>query len=141
MIVVDASIAAAWFLEEVQSTFATDLLHREYNLIAPDVMVAEVGSALVRAFRRKLISSKEVSRGIDVIVTGLVTLHTTAPLLTDASMIACQRRCSIYDASYIELARRTGSTIVTDDARMAEIARALAVPAHRPTDGSLSDPI
>ena len=91
----DASIAAAWFLEETQSAFAADLLNRDHDLIAPDLVAAEVGSALVRAFRRNLISSEEASNGLSAIVTGLMTLHATAPLLVDASAIACRRRCSI----------------------------------------------
>ncbi len=137
MIVVDASIAVAWFLNESHSPFAASLLRGDPDLIAPDLMAAEVGNALVRAHRRKLASDSEVSNGLAAIVSGLVTLHPTAPLLLGASAIACRHRCSIYDAAYIELARRTGGILATDDARMAEIATALTVQVRRPSGGSL----
>lgn len=139
MIVVDASIAAAWFLAEHHSPFAAALLQGRRELLAPDLMAAEVGSALVRALRRKLVTGDEVSKGLAAIVSGLVTLHPIAPLLVDASIIAGRHRCSIYDAAYLELARRTDSMVVTDDARMAQIAGDLAVPVHRPADGPLGD--
>lgn len=139
MIVVDASIAAAWFLDERQSPFAAALLQSEVELIAPDLMPAEVGSALVRAFRRNLIASEEVGKGLATITAGLVTLHPTTPLLTAACDLACKLRGSIYDATYLELARRNAALLVTADGRLAGMAASLGVRAHRPEDGPLPD--
>lgn len=139
MIVVDASIAAAWFLDESHSPFAAMLLESDADLMAPDLMAAEVGSALVRGYRRNLISESEVSNGLAAIVGGLVTLHPTTPLLVGASAIACRHRCSIYDAAYLELAHQTGGLLATDDARMAEIARAISIRVHCPDDGPLGE--
>lgn len=139
MIVVDASIVAAWFLNQQQSPFATALLQMEVELIAPDFMPAEVGTALVRAFRRNLIASEEVGKGIAAITAGLVTLHPTTPLLADACDLACKLRGSIYDATYLELARRSAALLVTADGRLAGMAASTGVRAHRPEDGPLPD--
>lgn len=137
MIVVDASIAVGWFLVETQSEFADHVLRTSRDLMAPDLVVAEVGNALVKAHRRRMIRSERVRGAVERLLTGLVTLQPTTPLLPAAAELACTQRCSIYDAAYIELARRTGAIVVTNDARLAEIARAVAVRAHRPEDGPL----
>jgi predicted nucleic acid-binding protein len=138
-LVVDASVAAAWFLAEEHATFAAGLLTSSHDLTAPDLLAAEVGNALVRAFRRQLVTDKEVHDGIQRLISGLTTLHPSAPLLPNAADLACRLRCSIYDAAYLELARRTGAIVVTNDARLAEMAAALAVHAHRPGDGPLPE--
>jgi hypothetical protein len=139
VIVVDASIAVAWFLPEEHTPFAVVLLDLTRDLIAPDLLVAEVGNALVKAHRRRMIRQERVRAALERLTLGLVTLSASPPLLPNAADLACRLRCSIYDATYIELARRTGAIIVTNDARLAEIAVALAIRAHRPGDGPLPE--
>lgn len=137
MIVVDASVAVGWFLPEGQSEFSHHLLQTAQDLVAPDLLVAEVGNALVKAHRRRMIRSERVRGSLERLVLGLVTLQPTTPLLPAAAELACTMRCSIYDAAYIELARRSAAIIVTNDARLAEVARSVAVRVHRPEDGPL----
>jgi predicted nucleic acid-binding protein len=137
LIVVDASIAVGWFVPEEHSAFASELLLTPRDLIAPDLLVAEVGNALVKANRRGLIRSERVRGAVRRLTLGLVTLDATSPLLPEASDLACRLRCSIYDAVYIELARRAGALLVTNDTRQAELAVTVAVRVHRPRDGPL----
>lgn len=139
MIVVDASVAVAWFVPEEHTPFATALLEMPRDLIAPDLIVAEVGNALVKAYRRKAVRQERVRAALEHLVMGLVTLAQSTPLLAEAADLACRLRCSIYDAAYLELARRTGALVVTADARLAGLAAAVAVRAHRPGDGPLPE--
>ena len=44
--VVDASVAVQWLVDEEYSTQALQMLHGEVRLIAPDLIFAEVASAL-----------------------------------------------------------------------------------------------
>jgi predicted nucleic acid-binding protein len=135
VIVLDASIAVAWFLPEQHAAFAVALMERPRGLTAPDILVAEVGNALVKAFRRGVIKQHRIVAALHRLTSGLVALESSLELLPNAADHACRLRCSIYDATYIELARRTGSVIITDDARLADLARSIAIRAHRPDDG------
>jgi predicted nucleic acid-binding protein len=138
VIVLDASIAVAWFLPEEHASFAAGLIAGRVHLIAPDIIVAEVGNGLVKAFRRGVIKQPKVLAAVQHMMKGVIDLQPSGPLLPNAADLACGLRCSIYDATYIELARRRSAVIVTNDARLAEIGRSIHVSAHRPADGPLS---
>ena len=45
-IVIDASVAVKWFLPEQDSDAARAILHFGHDLLAPDLLYAEVGSVL-----------------------------------------------------------------------------------------------
>lgn len=45
-LIVDASVAVKWFSEEEQSDLAETLLASMELLIAPDLVIAEIGNAL-----------------------------------------------------------------------------------------------
>jgi predicted nucleic acid-binding protein len=55
--VVDASVAVKWYLPEPESDAAGRLLDPEHDLIAPDLLFAEVGNALWKRWRRGEIGS------------------------------------------------------------------------------------
>ena len=137
MIVLDASVAVAWFLPEQHASFAAGLVAARRELTAPDIIVAEVGNALTKAFRRGDIKQPRVVAAIQHLSSGIVELQPSVPLLSDAADLACRLRCSVYDAAYLELARRRRISIVTDDARLAQVAGSINVRVHRPGDGTL----
>jgi hypothetical protein len=139
VIVLDASIAVAWFLPEQHAVFAAGLMEGRNDLTAPDIIVAEVGNGLVKAFRRGVIKQERVQAAVRYLMASLIDLRPSTPLLPNAADLACRLRCSIYDATYIELARRTAALIVTDDARLTEIARSIDVRVHRADNGPLPD--
>jgi predicted nucleic acid-binding protein len=137
MIVVDASVAVAWFVPEAHAAFAIDLISVPRELVAPDILAAEVGNALVKAYRRGTIKAERVRPSLERLTLGLVAMEPSTPLMPAAADLACRLRCSIYEATYIEQARRLGALVVTNDARLAELALAVAVRVHRPEDGPL----
>ena len=117
-LVVDASVALKWFVEEPGSTPARRLLAGQEPLIAPDLLIAEVFNAAWRLLRRGELAATQH----DVIVARLADIFAElVPLLPIASAAASIGRIldhPIYDCLYIALAERTGTRMVTADRRL-----------------------
>lgn len=124
MVIVDASVAAMWFLPEDQSANAALLLSPDYDLAAPDILRTEVGSALLKALRRNEITAPEAVEALDVLSTAGVRLFPAADHVDTAFHIARRHGGSLYDAIYVALACALKAPIVTNDAQLAQVARA-----------------
>src|SRR5438874_10031464 len=78
MIVVDASVAAKWFLAEEDTPHANALLDGTRKLIAPALIRVEVHAAITRRFRNGEAPEAEVRQGCrdwsEMIDEGLITL-------------------------------------------------------------------
>jgi predicted nucleic acid-binding protein len=119
----DASIALKWVLTEPDTARALrlrdDFDAGVVDLMAPDVFPAEVGHALAKAERRKIIP---VGIGIVHLADVLRTLPRLYPSLPDllprAFEIASQYRIGVYDCLYVALAEREGCEFVTADDRL-----------------------
>ena len=124
IIVVDASVAAMWYLPQTFSGKAIGLLGSGHDLVAPELMRLEVGSALLRAMRRKELTREE---SVEVIVSLLPEAVRFMPASNEqdaASLkLAIEHGGSIYDAVYIALARSLDAPIATNDGEMTVIAR------------------
>jgi predicted nucleic acid-binding protein len=87
---------------------------------APELIVAEVSSALavaVRAERRALEDALELLR---TLVDSPLVLHEVAPLAPAAVELAATTRVSAYDSFYAVLARALEMPLVTADRRLGE---------------------
>ena len=129
MIVVDASVAAKWFVDEPGSELARQLLDSEKgNLHIPDIFVVEVAATLVRIANQNK-SSDDVSRAglyrlIDLIDSGALALDRTPPGQTiDAAYLAITLGHPLKDCIYLALAIELGCDLVTCDALFAEKAK------------------
>ncbi|MFH1515233.1 MAG: type II toxin-antitoxin system VapC family toxin, partial [bacterium] len=58
-LIVDASVAAKWFFEEVHTEKALNILDEKYTLYAPDYFMLEITNLLCKRIRRKEITKKE----------------------------------------------------------------------------------
>ncbi len=58
IIVVDASVAAKWFIAEDNADEALMLLDRPFDLHAPDLLYLEIDNILCKLIRRGLLSEK-----------------------------------------------------------------------------------
>ena len=74
MIVVDASIVAAWFLPEEHQPFASALVVAGQVLTAPDLLPVEVASAIVKASRRRRLDVGAVEPAVRRVQSGLIYL-------------------------------------------------------------------
>ncbi len=69
-LVVDASVACKWFVEEEGSAAATQLLGLGQALAAPDLIVPEVSSALHKKLRADLITVEQARVAIEGLPDG-----------------------------------------------------------------------
>ena len=123
--VLDASVAAAWLLDdedEVRADAALARLETEVALV-PQFWHLEVRSALLGAERRGRISVDEVNERLSRL--GELPVRTdTEPQFGTAFALARTHRLSMYDAVYLELAQRSDAPLATLDKALARAAGA-----------------
>jgi predicted nucleic acid-binding protein len=135
IVVVDASVAAKWFVAEKHSETAALLLTPEYELVSPDLILLEVGSVLLRSLRRREITPKDCHAIQAELLPGALRLIPAAEHATAAFEIAHGFGGSIYDAAYLAIARLIDAPLVTDDAGLVRVARAAKIEARLIADG------
>ncbi|MGN6683018.1 MAG: type II toxin-antitoxin system VapC family toxin [Devosia sp.] len=117
MIVVDASVAVRWLADEANSESALTLLKRE-DLVAPDLLAAEVGSALRRKEKDGELTHDQVVDGLRLIFDR-VTLHPpTINSMIRAVEISATMGHPIYDCMYVGLAEALGGRFVSHDVEL-----------------------
>lgn len=124
-LVLDASLAAAWLLDDETWPGASESLDRVRNEggLVPELWQSEVGNALVVAERRgRLPAGGALAR-----LTSLRRLPITTdqfPDLDAAIDLAMVHGLSLYDAAYVELATRLDLPLATLDRNLARAALA-----------------
>lgn len=116
-LVVDASVAALWVLQQPGSDRA-EALSTEPKLIAPSLIAAEIGNTLWKAVRRGEATREQAVIALDA---ALLPLHEIMPaegLRSRALEIAIELNHPIYDCFYLALAERERCPLVTADKRL-----------------------
>lgn len=129
IVVVDASVAAMWYLPQAHSEHAMALLASDHDLVAPELLRLEVGSVLLRAVRRRAMTRAEAREAVGAMLPEGVRLVPVADGSVRALDVAAEFGGSIYDAVYVALARDLGAPISTSDAQLVSTARKAGVPA------------
>jgi predicted nucleic acid-binding protein len=122
-LIVDASVATKWFFQEVQWDVARTFLSTD--LIAPDLILAEVGNAAWKRCRQNGLSLPEALAIMDDLPKVFGRLITISALALDAMRISATLRHPIYDCFYLALAERERVPLVTADRRLITAAEAL----------------
>ena len=122
-LVVDASVAVKWVLEEPGSDEAEALIVEE--LIAPPLFETECANVLWKAWRRGEISADEAQGKLDDILSGAVALR--QPQLGDALALATRLRHPVYDCAYVALAAERRVAFATADRKLANKLKAAGV--------------
>jgi predicted nucleic acid-binding protein len=117
-IVVDASVAVKWFVDEVHADSARRLLNDQYNLLAPDLIWAEVANAFWKRWRRGEMSRASVDDALSQFRRAPLDTAQMAGLLTSAWEIAAQHNRSVYDTLYFALASSQTCPFVTADRKL-----------------------
>jgi predicted nucleic acid-binding protein len=119
-IVIDASVALKWVLNEHDSEAALAL--REHELLAPDLWLAEAANALWRSERMGLLTLGEAHGLLTDLSNSPIASFPMARHLEQALTLAIQLRHPIYDCIYLALAVHHDIHVVTADQRFAGVA-------------------
>jgi predicted nucleic acid-binding protein len=130
-VVIDASLALQWFLEDEQdrnlSLFALERLI-ESSAVVPSLFFYEVGNGLLMAVRRKRITFDQTQaflerlRELPIRVDGIESLA-----LLNLPKLANAQGLTNYDAAYLDVAMRREIPIATSDSAIQAAAQRLGV--------------
>jgi predicted nucleic acid-binding protein len=121
-LVVDASVAAKWVLEEDGSDRA-NALRAEGGLIAPSLVAAEIGNTLWKAVHRGLVSRADALVAVEAALLPFDALMANEELLARALEMAMDLSHPIYDCFYLALAERERAPIISADAKLLSAAK------------------
>lgn len=126
-IVVDASIAFLWFVNEPDRWGARQLLETDSGLLAPDLMAAEVTNAWWKRHRRRQMDAIDVEQAVTHLLALGIGWTASTPLLRPAARLAMELDHPIYDCLYLALAVSHDAPLATADARLREAAERIGV--------------
>ena len=128
-VVVDASVALKWVLEEEGAERARALAASEI-MVVPDLWLVECSNVLAMKVRRGQITAADSVQALDLIVSAPVRIVPTRGLAALAHRLALELNQSAYDCLYLAIAVSERATMVTADAAFFRAASAVA--AHAP---------
>lgn len=111
-LVIDASVAVKWVVEEEGTREALELL-RKAKLIAPDLLAAECANILWKKARRGELSTDEAVLAAKVLQRADLEFLPTRPLLEMATRLAIELDHPAYDCVYLAVALAKGCKLVT----------------------------
>ncbi len=125
-VVLDASVAAKWFLrpeEEPLSSEASALLQSygagEIRLIVPDLFWAETGNLLWKAVRHGRCAREQAEYALESLRELNLSTTPSVELFELAFTIALDSGRTVYDSLYVALAVQSKGQFVTADERLA----------------------
>lgn len=131
-LVIDASIAASWFLRDEESALADRVLDHllDSNARAPSLFWFEMRNILLMAERRGRMSNASVRVALEQLRHLPIDDDGNGSdgLILD---LAAHHRLTAYDASYLALAQSAALPLATADRALAAAADAAGVPRFR----------
>lgn len=122
-VVLDASVVLKWFYGkgEADREKALDLMRRhsrnEFQIHAPDLLLYEIANALVH---KPDIGAEVVRRALDALKEARMAIHwPDEEGIKESAQIAGDFGISVYDASYLALARELDAPLITADKKLA----------------------
>jgi predicted nucleic acid-binding protein len=115
-LVVDASIAAKWFVDEGREQ-ALRVLDRG-DRQAPDLIVAEVANVLWQKVLRGQVTESQAHVACGALPHYFDSLHASEILVDSAMSMGLAIRHPVYDCFYLACAERSGGALVTADRRL-----------------------
>jgi len=128
-VVFDCSVTLAWFLKDERTAFtdaAFELLESAECWV-PYLWRLEFPNALLMAERRRRVGREQRLEILDNAAQLSLRTDQTLPDIRTLSALADRRELTVYDASYLELAARSNSDLITLDRNLAQAAAAEGV--------------
>ena len=123
-LVVDASVAVKWLVDEPERFAARSLLDRNEQLHAPDFVFVETANVLWKKVRRHELTAEQAVEGIDSLPLLFETIIPSSLLVARALRIAIEMAHPVYDCLYLACSEHVDADLVTADARFAAKVRA-----------------
>lgn len=123
MIVVDASVACKWYIDEPDCDAARSLIGARTDFIAPDLILAEFTNVAWKRLSRREISEEQAKAMVDHLPYVLLDIVPCLALRQRALSIAIALDHPAYDGFYLALAMERGLNLVTADNRLLERVR------------------
>jgi predicted nucleic acid-binding protein len=121
-VVIDTSVALKWYIPESFSSEAKLYLARRIDRHAPDYLLSEAASVLLKRVRprqaRLRLARAEAHMVLAALKTAPIVFHETRPLIDPALALAEEIGASLYDGLFLALALQLGGRIVTADAKL-----------------------
>jgi predicted nucleic acid-binding protein len=117
--VVDASLVVKWFVPEVDSDAARRWLDAPHVYVAPDLLFPETGNTIWKKVRRGELSAADAAQLVADLPAIAVDAVSMRGLLPDAHALALRTGVTVYDATYLALAVRLETKVITGDDRLA----------------------
>jgi predicted nucleic acid-binding protein len=126
-IVVDASIAFLWFVNEPDRWGAARLLESESTLLSPEFMVVEATSALWKKLRRREIDLADVEQAVTNLLALEIEWTPSVQLIKPAARLAAELGHPVYDCLYLTLAASHSASLASADERLRHAAERLGI--------------
>lgn len=132
MFVLDASVSAAWLLNDESSAYADRLLKRlaaGAEAVVPAIWRYEMANVLSVGVRRARVSaadSAQLSQWLSALPISIDPGSVDA-VMAGVSGVAALYDLSVYDAAYLELALRKGLPLASLDQRLVAAAKTAGV--------------
>lgn len=133
-VVFDCSVTLAWFLRDERTAFtdSTFELMETAECWVPYLWRLEFPNALLIAERRKRVGREQRLEILDNAAQLSLRTDHLLPDIRSLSALAERSGLTAYDASYLELALRSGSDLITLDKDLADAAAAEGVAVQSP---------
>jgi predicted nucleic acid-binding protein len=126
-LVVDASVALKWVVPEAGSAAAAAPRAADSHLIAPTLVIAEIGNALWKKTMREEIERDEAVSALGLALSHFAEFIPFDDLREPALELAIELRHPIYDCFYLALAQRERCALVTADRKLLAAAAAAGI--------------
>lgn len=138
-IVIDASVALAWCFPDERSVYAERVLEALEGrvVLVPAIWALEVANGLLVGERRKRIEQPDILRFTNLL-EALAVREVALPARANIEGVlplARAYKLSAYDASYLDVAIRSGAELATADDALERAARKAGVPIMTPRAG------
>jgi len=124
--VLDASVAAKWFLPSAGETYVEEALTilqafaaGKTRLLVPDLFWPEISNVFWKAFRLGRVSERAADEAITSLAAQQIVTASSRLLVNKAFAIAAAFHRPVYDAIYVALAVSSNYPFVTADERFA----------------------
>ena len=135
LVVIDASVAADWLLEDEFDSTAGVALEgtKENGGIVPPLWHYEIRNILLVAERRGRLHERDIQTRLDSLAALPIDTDQETRFLEETLGLAIKHRLSFYDALYLELAVRLNLQLATLDRALFRAALAEGLEVIRPT--------